>query len=469
VPALALSFAAHKRSAFPDVATVNCLVEADPTSPSEPLALIARPGLGAFKQVGTAPIRLVFQKDGLFDNAALVVASNTLHTLSAGAVSSAYVGTLAGDGLLEADAGLDADYNSVVRLATGSALYKAQSDTGTVVLEDFPVSGGAGATSVAFFGGYWLGTEAGSDAVYYQNPAEADWNALQFASAEYAPDPNVCVRAVGEVAWFLGRATLEGWRLTGDASSPLEPVGGLKFDIGCRAAPAAVNCRGTLIFVDNDCAVRMTSGGEPSIICPPGLIEQIRRASPGDLRASFVVKDGHPLYVLTIGVAATWIYDLSTRAWTRANSNETNYWRADLFCNIGDLALARDALSNQVYRLDPDLLDDAGDTFTMEFTAYLEAKERPVPIANVELHCETGGAPRTGQGSDPKVVMQISRDGAKTWGPGRERGLGATGEYLQRVRWAGLGMALAPWGAWFRFYISDPVVRRVSGVSANVP
>jgi hypothetical protein len=454
--------------------TVNCLVEKDPTSPSEPLALIARPGTEAFETVGTAPIRCVFQKPGLFGDGALILASNTLYLLDASGSLTAFTGSIAGDGLVIVDAALDPDGNSVARIATGDALYLATQLVGAVgggvVLDLLPDS--TGATSIAFLSGYWLASQQGTDALFYQKPGETSWNALEFASAEYAFDPLKGVVVVGEIAWLLGSSTLEGWRATGVDASPLEPAGGLKFDVGCRSIYAAVNCRGTLVFVDNDCSVRMTDGGEPRIISDPGLAEQIRRCDAMDLRASFFVKDQHPVYVLTLGTAATWLYDLSAppgMGWTRATSNAYDYWRNDLFCNIGDVVLARDVLSNVIYRLDPDLRDDDGDTFTMEFCTLLEAKERPVPVANLELHMEVGGSPRAGQGSDPLIGMQASRDGAKTYGQLKYRGLGATGEYRTRVRWNALGMATPPLGMWFKFFVSDPVVRRVSGVSVNVP
>jgi hypothetical protein len=103
------------------------------------------------------------------------------------------------------------------------------------------------------------------------------------------------------------------------------------------------------------------------------------------------------------------------------------------------------------------------------FSAYLETKERPVPVANLELHCAVGGAPLAGQGSDPLIGMQWSKNGGKTWSQIRYRGLGQTGRYGTRVRWNGLGQADAPQGMWFRFFVSDPTVTRISGASVNVP
>ncbi len=39
------------------------------------------------------------------------------------------------------------------------------------------------------------------------------------------------------------------------------------------------------------------------------------------------------------------------------------------------------------------------------------------------------------QGANPQVMMRLSKDGGKTWGPERWRSAGAIGRYLTRVRW----------------------------------
>lgn len=468
--AIALSFAASKRSGFPEAVTVNCLPEASPTIPSEPQSLIARAGLEVFKStIGDGPIRAVFFRDGLFGGDVLILSAQTVYRVTSAGAVTAMSGTLAGDDIVDIDAGQDADLNSLARVATGSALYKI-TDTNLVTLEDFPEAGGAGASSVCFHGQFWIASVAGTDQDFYQVPGDTTWDALSFMSAEYAPDKIVANRSRGDQIWLLGSVTTEVWALTGSDTVPfITPYGGLKFDFGCRARTTAVNCQGALIWVDNNCMVRMTEGGQPSIISDNGLAEQIRGVDASDLRAGFYLKDGHPVYVLQLGATATWVYDLSARKWLRANSNGYDYWRAQLFCTAGDTVYCADIISTAIYRLDPDLRLDGTDTFTMEFMAFMDAPERSISIANLELHCEVGASPRTGQGSDPLIWMQMSVDKGKTWGSKRYRGLGATGRYSTRVRWNALGTAPAPFGAIFRFGVSDPVVRRISGVWVNNP
>lgn len=466
---LNLAVAAYQRTGFPTIETVNCLSERSEATGEVSDSLIARPGLEEFANVGTAPIRAIFQRKGLFNDAALVIANTGAHLLSADGSQDALGGTIAGEDLVDVDAGLDADGNSVARVATGSALYKIV-EGGGAAAEVFPTSdNNVGASSVAYYKGYWLAVEAGTDYVYYQIPAATDWNPIEFAAAEYQPDRLVAVRTCGDLAVLLGEATTEVWYATGDAANALAPYGGLKFDFGCLARNAAVNCQGALIWVDDNCMVRLFEGSQPSIISDNGLSEQIRRATAADIRASFFIFDQHPCYVLTLGEAATWIYDLSTRRWSKASSLGLDYWTAHLFCNIGSTVLGADALNNQVYRLDPDRAWDGGNVFTMTFCGIIPPQPQPAALANVILRCELGGAPLTGQGSDPIVSMQLSRDGSKTYGPAKERSMGAAGQYAIVPRWSALGQTKANLMTVAKFQISDPVRRRVSAILANVP
>lgn len=467
--ALLLGYASVKRSLVPESLLLNCLSEKSPTKPSAPESLFARPGLEAFTTVGTAPFRGVFQRAGLLGDAMLIVASTTAYLLSASGALTTLTGTIAGDGLVEIDGGTDQDGASVIRIATGSALYKYVSSGTGFVAEDFPTTGGAGATSVAYFFGYWVAVEADTDYLYYIEPAGASWNALQFAAAEYGPDKLKGVRVSGGLLWMLGSATTEAHRLTGDSSSPIEKAGGLEFDMGCRSIDAAANCGGTLIWVTDKCKVVLTNGGEPRTISDNGLSEQIRQTAAADLSAGFYDKDQHPCYVLHLGTSATWVFDLSTERWTRFSSLGLNYWRPRLFANIGETVICTDRGSNQVWRLDPDRRTDGDDVFPVRFPAFLDVPEGMVDVANLELDCLTGDAPLTGQGSAPQVGMRYSRDGAKTWSSWRYRSLGSTGDYDRPVRWNALGMAKAPHGLVFDFLISDPVGRRVSAARINTP
>lgn len=460
-----LSLGAHQRSLSPEAVLVNAYVESAPTQQATATAIRARPGLGSFTTAGVSANRGMVSKPGLFGDAALLVQGTSVYTLTAAGVATQITGTLAGQNAVDIDAGQDADLNSVGRVATGSALYKITTDA--VTEEDFPTDGGAGASSVCYHRGFWLASEAGTDLVYYQVPGDDNWTALSFASAEFAPDPVVAIRTLGEQLWLLGAVSYEAWALTGEASPALAPYGGLVGNVGCRARAAAASLPGAVLWVDNVSQVRLTVGGVPEVISDPGLTEQIRSTSASDLRASWFAVDGHTFYVLTLGTNATWVYDLTSRKWAKWSSGTFDFLRVGQFAVLGERAICADLLSSAVYAVDPDRRDDAGVEFPVEFMAFLDLAEGQASCANVRLKCEVGDAPRTGQGSDPKIQMRYSGDEGKSWSGWRERSLGITGASLTEVRWNGLGQIRAPFGRIFHFRVSDPVGRRFSDVRMN--
>jgi hypothetical protein len=77
-------------------------------------------------------------------------------------------------------------------------------------------------------------------------------------------------------------------------------------------------------------------------------------------------------------------------------------------------------------------------------------------IHNFELWMDVGVGLNTsqGQGSDPMIHLQISKDGGATWGASMPMSVGKLGEYRQRVIWWRLGQA-RDWV--FRVTCSDPV------------
>jgi hypothetical protein len=473
MPDMALALASYQRSTMPQAVLQNCLTEKVLSKPSQPWAILARFGLEAFETLGTAPFRGSFQKDGLLGDATFVVASTGCYLIDAAGVKTTLTGTVAGDDPVIIDGGLDADGNSLLRVATGNALYQfvwsPTTGPGAVVAEAFPTTGGAGATSVSFWAGYWLATEAGTDYGYFIEPAGTTWGQLQFAAAEYQPDPLKGAIVVGETGWLLGSTTTEGWRLTGDATSAMEPLGGLKFDYGCRSFYSACNCQGDLIYVDNNGQVRWSQGGEPQVISDYGLTEQILATSAADLRAGFFLKGGHPLYVLHLGSNATWVFDLSTQRWSTFSSLTYDYWRPTFFATMGDTVLAFDRNSNVIWRLSSSMRQDADDVFTRKFCAFLEVPEGTVDLVNIELDILTGDSPRSGQGSDPVIGLRLSRDRGQTFGDVRYRPMGLTGEYTSAPRWNSLGMAKGPYGLVAQWELSDPVGGTVYGARANVP
>ena len=61
---------------------------------------------------------------------------------------------------------------------------------------------------------------------------------------------------------------------------------------------------------------------------------------------------------------------------------------------------------------------------------------------------------RTGQGENPQIMLQVSRDGGYTYGNEMWTSFGAEGEFLRRAEWRRLGVSR---NYVFKFRITDPV------------
>lgn len=459
MPEANINFGAYERTGNPTLAAVNVYAETYPSASGLRIQMRARPGLETFADVGTGPSRAAHAKDGVFSGAALLLSGTALSTLTAGGVETILTGAIPGDDLVDIDSGQDADLNDLARIATGSALYKAQA--GLVVLEDFPEAGGSGAASVCYHRGYWIATEVGTDQVFVLIPGDDEWLPLSFISAEYAPDKVLAVRSRGDQIALVGSSTTEIWALNSEsADPPLVPYGGMNFDFGTRHRATVVNCTGSLMMVDNNCIVRRWDGGQFEPVSGPGLAAIIRRAGASDLRSWTFNVEGHRFYVLTIGSVATWVYDLdgAGEKWTTFESLGFDYWRAHLGCTLGsgDATIACDNTTSRVWRLDATRRTDEDEVFAKVFCATVEGQDKPIPCANAVVLCDVGDGPLSGQGSAPLIGERHSDNQGKVFSAWQFEPMPATGEYDTLPRFNALGTIPAFMGRIFQFRVSDP-------------
>ena len=445
----------------------NFLAEQTPTG----WAARQRPGLTRLTNIGATTIRGWISKPGIFNGDMIVLADTTLYRVQSNGEQTAFTGSVPGDGRVRMAGGLIVESDeaeSCVRIATGSALYKVVGTT--VTLDDFPYTGGPGASDVDYGKGHWVASVPDSDEVYIQLPGQTAWNQLQFATAEYGADILKGVRFFGDYFWLIGAATVEPWRLVGEVDTPIAPVQGLAANIGCLARDSIADTGDLMAWVDDKCAVQATEGGQISPISESWVQELIAAVDPTHIRAGMCVYEQRRLYILTLGQSGTLVYDFSTKFWTRWSSKDRNGFRGHLICQVGPDIFSADVQGGTgiIWRLDPDARADNGDEIECLLTAYLPLTEGRFAIGNAVLHCKQGAAPLTGQGSSPLVGLRWSDDGGHAWSNWHYASTGARGKYDVPPRWNRLGQVKSPYGRLFQIRQSDPVERVVYGLDVNV-
>ena len=110
--------------------------------------------------------------------------------------------------------------------------------------------------------------------------------------------------------------------------------------------------------------------------------------------------------------------------------------------------------NGKLYKIDPDEYTDDGKAIAREFVSRHQSVGDFTHMPELWIEMESGVGLQAGQGTDPQIMMQISRDGGHTWGNELWRSFGRVGQYAFRAVWRRLGRS-RDWV--FKFRVTDPV------------
>jgi hypothetical protein len=234
---------------------------------------------------------------------------------------------------------------------------------------------------------------------------------------------------------------------------------------GARAATPWSWWGGSLIWVDQKNVVRKADT-VPQAVSDNALAEIISGAQGSELRAWSFTRDEHTYYVLRVGDAATWALDDSTTLWAPWASKGLTYFRAHLGADVSGTVLAADSDSAAIWQVSSTKLSDVSDEIVRRCIGYLSLKEGVAPCNTVTAIVDQGVGLISGQGSDPQLLLSISKDLGKTFGAQEAASLGAEGATTTRTRWRPGGTIRAP-GWMFMVECSDPIRLRLTDLRLN--
>ncbi len=189
-----------------------------------------------------------------------------------------------------------------------------------------------------------------------------------------------------------------------------------------------------------------------------------------DAYAFTYVISGHKFYAITFPSAnATWEYDLTTELWHERQSENVaqnqGQWRATTQVFFDNLNLFGDFETGIIYQADPTVYTENGATIIRKvITATQFANYSRATIDRLILMMDTGFGLISGQGSEPRIMLRTSLDGARTWGYEETQPLGTQGQYETEVFWTSLGYGRT---AIFEFSMSDPIKFAIVGAFLN--
>jgi hypothetical protein len=424
---------------------VNCYAEALPPDAKTPVLLSRTPGITDWTTVGTGPIGGVFSALGYL----FVVSGSKLYK-----VDSAKTATLLGDIGSPGNIDIDANTTSIVVVNEPDAYYYDGTTFGQITDADFTA---LGANSVEFLDNFLLFTVPDSDVFFGADLGSAtSYDALNFASAEGAPDNLVGNKVDHRQAVLMGEKTIELWENIGQAGFPFARAANGFIEIGCFNGLTAVKVDQSICWVANDYTVRRLEGTTAVRISTHAVEQWLTTVTMGSGRAYSYTQDGHLFYVLTFP-EGTYVFDATTKEWHERQTYGQDYWIAGVHTQAFGLELVGDITSNKIGYFSATDYDEWGSIQRMEWTyqAVVPESRNRVFHDRLDVICDVGVGLTTGQGSDPQIMLDYSDDGGVTWESMPNRSLGPIGQYNVQVNWDRLGSSLKP--RVFRMAVSDPV------------
>jgi hypothetical protein len=443
------------QSGFPSVTAqerINCYLERQLDGEKSNIVAYGTPGKTLFAEFGDTPVR-----GGLSfgDYLYLVHRGNFYRVNNAGSIELVgAIGSTSGF-VSMATNGLE------LFIADGTAnAYYYTFSSNTLAASDSPAL-----STVCFLDGYIIGNEEGTGKYYWSDLYDAStWDALNFASAESNPDDLVAVFADQGAVMLFGTFTTEIVGNAGQEEQPFIRVG-TPIEWGLVSKSSIAKLGDQVAFLARN---RM---GEAQVILMRGYstqristhdIERIINNS-GTLESatafSYMI-NGHQFYQLN-AAGKSFIYDLSTGVWSRVKANNIDNDRGNLGFNLINRIIVSDFENGNLYTVSDDVYDDNGDPLVMNITgSHIIKSQQKVSINELFVDMEVGVGATTGQGVNPQIVLEVSRDSGHTWGNPIWKSFGRIGEYLSRVSFFRLGRG---YSFTFSLTISDPVKRCILG------
>lgn len=358
----------------------------------------------------------------------------------------------------------------VILISTGTNLYTFTLATNTLTqVADADASQAANTNT--WIAGNFI-TDQGSGDEFQISPDGTNWDALDAAAAESAPDGLVRVFADHGELCLLGQATSEFWGVTPDVDFPFAPVRGSTIEYGLAARWSLCKYNDSLagLFKNRmgQVQVMRLQGYTPVPISNPELDSIINGyTTVSDATAFSRMQGGHPFFQINFPTAgASWEYDALTGLWGPVQYSLLGARdRGEICLDYLNKPRLFDYSNGNIYTIDPTVYTDNGDAIrSVLISRHFFADYNRVTVNRLFVDFEAGVGLATGQGSDPQVMLRVSRDGGHSWGNELRATMGRIGEYSKRAEFRRLGTAR---DFVFELSITDPVKRVIVGAGLD--
>jgi hypothetical protein len=333
----------------------------------------------------------------------------------------------------------------------------------------------AGATTVSYLDGYFICEFPNSIQWGISNINDGtNWQALQFASATSNPSLVNAIDALNGNIILWKTAGIEFWQDAGSFPFPMQRLtsSSLQYGLGAKWSRATVG--------DSICFLGQTQQGTRQIYQMIGTtIVRISNHNIEHLISGFsfvsdavgfsYIVDGHFFYQITFPTAnKSFLYDTITKVWSTVQTGiEPGRHQANNGIVFNGTNYISDYATGNIYQQLFNTYDEEGLPILREVDSiHINTQGNEFSISELWIDFETGTGLQQGQGFNPQLMMQVSKDGGRTFGSPRTASIGKVGQYRgPRVIFRRLGSGR---DFVFKFTMTDPVPFIIIDGSATI-
>ena len=431
-------------------------------------ALYGTPGLVRWATLAGGPVRGLLR---VSPSLALAVAGANVYRLAPGGAAT-LVGTLTSNSGPVSMASNGAQV-LIVSGTAGHVFTVADGTLSQITDPDF-----TGADVVQFIDGYFVVNKPGTGQFQISSLYGTDFDALDFATAEGAPDLLVSLIVDHRELWLFGQTSTEVFFNSGNADFPFERIQGAFVEHGCTAPQSVAKLDNSVFWLSADDrgqgVVMRATGYQPQRVSTHAVEFALGQyATLSDAVAWTYQQEGHAFYVLSFPAAGrTWCFDASTglwheRAWRNPATGLLGRHRGGCHMAFDGLNIVGDWETGALYSLDLDAYTDDGAALPRirrcPHAAHHDALWQF--FHRLQLIMDAGVGTPSGQGAAPVAMLRWSDDGGVSFGSEISANVGRIGERRTRVLWRRLGKSR---DRVFEVTITDPVRVAITGASVDV-
>jgi hypothetical protein len=428
---------------------INWYAEAHPGGKGK-ATLYPTPGLKPWTTVGSGVIRGMH----VMRNFLYVVVDTDCYRVSADKVAER-VGYVTGSGRVR----MTTDGTHVAVLTANEAY--AINENGTNLLAEANLIG------CAYQDGFTIFVQRNGQLIWVSDQDDMTTiGGLSFTSKDALPDDVADVVMDNRELIIYGQRSTEVLYNSGEGTVPFVRVPSGFVERGLYVSGAAIKTGRGTFWLGDDKRVYRFAQYQPQRVSTDGIENLIEQSSaPESCLASVYFQAGHEFVKFSFS-DLTLFYDIDQGLWHERRSINRDRWIGEHHAQFATKSLVTNYQTNELYELDLETYTDDGEPIrrVCEFPI-IDGGGHRYAFSRMLLDFEPGVGLESGQGVDPKAMLDWTNDGGKTYSNELWAPIGKLGEYGNRALFTRLGM---DYQRRFRVAVSDPVKAVLVNATADV-